>query len=114
MSYHMYADDTQIYVTFKPILHSHAEILPQLENCLSDVQMWMQYNILKLNDDKTEVIVFAPRRVSLNQADLSVTICNSNISPTSEVRNLGVIFDSSMTMQKQVSMACKLAYGHLR
>ena len=69
MSYHVYADDIQLYVTFKPTLHSHAEILPRLENCLSDVQMWMKHNILKLNDDKTKVIVFAPWRISLNQAD---------------------------------------------
>lgn len=55
LSYHLYADDTQL-----KLLYLSCE-LPQLNNstvlkaeeCIKDTQSWMVYNLLKLNDDKS-------------------------------------------------------------
>ena len=55
LSYHFYADDTQIYVFFN--VNDSANACTLLENCIVDVKMWMILNHLKLNDDKTEVIL---------------------------------------------------------
>ena len=34
-------------------------LLTILENCLNEIKMWVLCNILKLDDDKTEFIVFS-------------------------------------------------------
>ena len=33
------------------------ETIQQLEDCVRDIKLWMTHNLLKLNDDKTEIIV---------------------------------------------------------
>jgi len=60
LSNHFYADDSQLYLTFKPNDNVSArEALYRVESCLSDIVSWMHTNMLKLNSDKTEVIVFS-------------------------------------------------------
>jgi len=59
-SHQSYADDTQVYLVIKP-LDNWKNISRRLETCLSDVSVWMSSTMLKLNQDKSELIVFAPK-----------------------------------------------------
>ena len=54
--------------------------------------------MLKLNADKTEVIVFASGRNANLIRNISVTVGDSKINPSASVRNLGVMLDSKMEM----------------
>ena len=57
--YHTYADDTQLYVKFDSESPSSMQIdINRLEDCLWDVSHWMGHNGLKLNNDKTEWLIF--------------------------------------------------------
>ena len=59
INYHMYADDQQIYLSFKPSKAGDKEnCIRILEMCISEIREWMIVNKLKLNDDKMEFIVF--------------------------------------------------------
>ena len=60
LSYHSYADDTQLYIAIEHSANLHSELL-RMERCVADIRNWMRHNMLKLNDDKTELIVFASR-----------------------------------------------------
>ena len=54
----IYVDDTQLYLTIKPITQQAVDIgVARLEGCLTDIYTWMSQNKLKLNADKTEVLV---------------------------------------------------------
>ena len=54
--YHLYADDTQLYLTFKLNKNrSKEECIHSLENCINEIREWMYINLLKLNDGKTEL-----------------------------------------------------------
>ena len=54
VSYHNYADDTQIYVSLTAGEHGSVDTLC---HCIEQISVWMQNNSLQLNSDKTEIIV---------------------------------------------------------
>ena len=58
VNYHFYADDSQIYVSFKPTQSDADCALNKLESCVNEIREWMTNNFLKLNDDKSEIVVF--------------------------------------------------------
>ncbi len=53
ISYHFYADDTQIYL---PLRKNYVNALDSLVNCLKEVKAWMSANVLNFNESKTELI----------------------------------------------------------
>ena len=54
MSYHLYVDDTQLYITFDSSVSStHEVVIGQLESCIAEIRSWMLANMLELNNDKT-------------------------------------------------------------
>ncbi len=55
LSYHFYADDSQLYITFKPI--NEIATISNIEACIDDINNWMISNKLKLNKGKTELLV---------------------------------------------------------
>ncbi len=55
VSFHCYADDTQMYVPFK---QNDNQNLSALSDGLSDIKAWMSLNFFNLNESKTEAIVF--------------------------------------------------------
>lgn len=59
ISYHCYADDTQLYLPLEPG-HSNNNTLESLHDCLWDVKSWIACSSLQLNDCKTEVVLFGP------------------------------------------------------
>lgn len=67
VSFHCYADDTQLYVSFKP---SEQDQLSGISNCIQDVKDWMSQNFLQLNDDKTD------KTLSLAPSTWLMTCCH--------------------------------------
>ena len=47
----MFAADTQLYISFKR--SNPLASLPKLNNCISDIRVWMTKNTLKSFDSKT-------------------------------------------------------------
>jgi hypothetical protein len=110
-SYHIYADDTQYYVK---INSNWASTLTQIENCISDVNEWMNHNFLKLNQDKTEFIIFKPRQRHLLPNNYCLNISDCSLTPATHVKNLGVFLDSSLTMEKQINAISRACYQQIR
>ena len=55
VDYHFYADDTQLYISFKDCDVDVAKL--RVENCVADICQWMDVNELKLNHDKTKIML---------------------------------------------------------
>ena len=51
----MYADDTQLYVSYDTTDMEQRQLVGEhLENCICDIQFWMIPNKLQLNSKKTK------------------------------------------------------------
>ena len=110
----MYADDTQLYFSCPPVQAEIDRWIARTEACISDIRRWMQESYLKLNDNKTQFLLLGSRQQLAKFEVLHVHIGTTSVSPVEKSRNLGVIFDSNMTMESQVSNCVKLAYHSLR
>ena len=110
VNYHCYADDTQLYVESDDDDVARAEAIHKLEQCIADVCRWMNNNALKLNHNKTELIIFTRK----NTACMSMNIGTSTIQTTEHIKVLGVTLDSNLNYVKQISNACRNTYMHLR
>ena len=62
LNYHVYADDTQLYITFKSSQEPADSCITTLEKCIQEIRSWMRQNFLKLNDEKTEFLLFGSRQ----------------------------------------------------
>ena len=69
-------------------------------------------NKLKINDSKTEFIIFRSPILKQNLRDLSVSVGDMQVSPSSKVRDLG--FDQYLTFHYHISGICKSTHFHLR
>ena len=75
-----YADDQQIYLSFSPDQSRGKEkCLESLERCISDIHLWIRTNLLKLNDEKTELIVLGTRQQLSKVGDVTIMIGTDTI-----------------------------------
>ena len=74
LSHHYYADDTHLYMTMDNSNNNWRDGLTRIQLCVSETREWMNQNMLKLNDDKTELIVFTSKYKQDLYNDLSITI----------------------------------------
>ena len=106
-----YADDTQLYLSISP----SSSLPPEsLINCLIEIKNWMTTNLLKLNSKKTELLVVATLALLRKVGDFVLQVDGASISPSTEVRNLGVILDSTLSFQSHIKSISKAAFFHLR
>ncbi len=112
---HQYADDCQLYVAFKPANQSSTTSAQEnIEGCVNNIRQWMANNRLKLNDDKTEILVLRSPRLKHRVTLSTISIGEVEVEPSPRARNLGCFFDHSMNMELQVNNICKSSYYHLR
>ena len=106
VSHHMYADDTQLYDSCAP--SNFMSLSQNLERCCSSIKSWMTSNKLKLNEEKTEVLLCGTESMRKKIGAQSVTIANADINIVSKAKNLGVILDSSLSMEHQINYVVKV------
>ena len=89
-NYHLYADDTQLYSCYKNSAIDNA--ISEIPNCTSDINHWMTANKLKMNGDKTEIMICGsiPKSNNVQIESINDPI---DISDISDVRNLGIFLD---------------------
>jgi len=74
----------------------------------------MRTNMLKLNSDKTEVMLFISKDNAIHMEHLTVCFGDINITSVNTVRNVGVIFDAALNMEQQLNTICRSGYHQFR
>jgi len=114
VSYYAYADDSQ-GLKFSDTLNAR-HVVTSLERSVVDVGSWCGSMRLQLNAAKTELIWFgtAGNLQRLNPQDMHMHLGTETIRPSDIVRDLGVYFDSRLTMHDHVSRLTRTCFYHLR
>ena len=114
LKYHLYADDTQLYISFTPT--NSALCLETLTTTFTDILSWMNLNKLLLNPSKTEFLLIGTKQQRLKFSDLTnLSLSNDIIPVSSSARNLGFIFDSDMSFSEQINSCFQiLSFSHPR
>ena len=112
INHHMYADDTQLYQAAS--IDDLPSLVNTIESCCSDVKSWMLSNGLKLNEDKTEVLVCSTN-AKLHTIDMPfVTIDDTTVPVSKSAKNLGVHLDPTLSMDQQISSMVRIMNFELR
>ena len=92
-----------------------SELLHTMQSCISDVKAWATASMLKLNDNKTELLLVTSRRSKhLHSIPASITIGNAQIPFKQSVKNLSFTLDCHLTMNAHVSNIAQTCYFELR
>ena len=110
--YHLYADDTQLYGSDYP--NELPDLINRFEHCIAEVKAWMKVNKLKLNDEKTEVILLGNNNITKYVLSPSLHINDISLETTDKVKNLGVTIDKNLSLSCFISSLCKKSYVQLR
>ena len=111
--HHLYADDTQIYLSLSKTGPEMS--LSLVQQCLQDVSDWMIASKLKLNPDKIEFIPIGTK----SQRDkfrkyFPTKLLDQDVTPTDSARNLGVELDKDFNFKKYISKVCRSCCYHIR
>ena len=81
-----------------------------MNSCTTDIKTWMSQNQLKLNDDKTEALLFTPPNLNTSTPIPSGVQVGPHLIPFCvSAKNLGFILDSELSMKEHIKSVCQLA-----
>ncbi len=110
-------DDNGLYIAFIPPSHKDPatfnRAIANIESCVLDIRSWIAFNILKLNNPKTELLLIGSHYCVLVPCS-PIQIGNKQVPPSVSTRNLGVIFDSGMTLEALVNSVVSAAFYHIK
>ncbi|KAJ1101580.1 hypothetical protein NDU88_006646 [Pleurodeles waltl] len=108
-----YADDTQLILS---LTKDPSSTKTNLQDGMKDVAEWMKLSRLKLNSDKTEVLILGNTPSAWDDSWWPMALGTAP-TPSDHALNLGFILDPLLTMTKQVnavSSSCFLTLRMLR
>ena len=85
-----------------------------MEGCVDEIKKWMASNMLKLNEEKTEFIIFGTHQKLKKLQNITIRIGNTNIIPVDHVRNLGFIMDKFCKNIRHINHLSSSLFQQLR
>ena len=110
-----FADDHQLYVSFSPDFQ-YAFLGDRIRLVMNQIDNWMNCFFLKLNQNKTQVIVFGPESVR-NKISINGVFVENNktcIRFRNIVKNLGIFLDASLSFSDQIKSVVSTAFASIK
>ena len=113
--YHLYADDTQLYISGK--VNEAVNLIQKMNRDLAKISEFSVNNFLRLNEGKSKYIIIGsrPNIKKINDMNLpDISINNKPIEREIVVKNLGILFDQFMSWDAEVSKCISNGYLKLK
>ena len=104
-----YADDHKIAFRIQVgDLENEATVIKQLDECLLDIMHWMNQKKLKMNNSKTEIILYGTKQ-QLSKVNISsVNVGGIEVKCVDHVRDLGVLMENNLSFDRHIRKNVKL------
>ena len=107
---HLYADDTQVYISFCPASKSDTDSAVRKINArVAGIRTWMIQNRLQFNNSKLEALLMCAPHMRSILSVLHLEVSVSRTVPSDVVRNIGAFFDQNLNMQHHFKQLCRKA-----
>ena len=107
--HYSFSDDIQLQMSAPPDRMS--DLPNSMQSCKSDLKALATANMLKLNDNKTELMLVTSNRTKhLHKLPTSITIGNAQILFKQSEKNMGFTLDCHLTMHAHVSNIARTCY----
>jgi len=110
----MFADDTQSYSYYQ--ISETPLLVARLSSCIDYLAKSYASLRLQLNPSKTEFIWFGSHTnlLKIPSSSRPLQVCDSLVDYSEVVRDLGVFFDSEMSMKHHISKTASTCFYHIR
>jgi hypothetical protein len=113
VNHKLYADDTQLFLSFSAV--NFSENIKILQQTICEISNWMASNFLSLNPSKTEFLLLGlPAQLAKIENPTLFLPSKVNIKPVPSARNLGIIFDSNLSFSDHISHITKSCFANIR
>ena len=85
-----------------------------LSSTLDKVYFWLTSNRLSVNPTKTEYLLVGTAQQRAKLTSSSLVFQGQQLTPSTQVRNLGVLFDPDLSYHKHISKICSTSFYHIR
>ena len=106
-----YVDDTKLLISF---LVTESDSIEQKINAdLTRIRNWCFENYLLLNPDKTKLVIYGSRQMLRKMPSFSLTMLGKDLKPSDVVKDLGVIFDPSLSFDAHITSLVSSCFSKL-
>ena len=94
------------------------DCLVKLQNCLSDINVWMHHHFLKLNINKTDIMELSLYTSLMPKVFTHCSLflddnTHLNFDTVKQVKNLEFIFNDTLCLESQINQVIKTGYNRL-
>ena len=109
----VYADDTQLLDQAKPDQQGLAALRSRIQGTLTTMDCWFKQNSLKMNPNKTDIILTGTRPNIKKTKNFEVSFKDETLVPSLSTRLLGVTIDAFLSWEDHISQIVRKCNGIL-
>lgn len=98
-----YADDTQILYSAPSKPDDLSRLRSRAEENIQNLQRWFSLNSLKMNSNKTGLILLGTRNSLAKTTNFALEVSDVIIQPEKKIKMLGVFLDPTLTWEPHIS-----------
>ena len=93
---------------------SETIVIKLLSECLQDIIFWINQKKLKMNNSKTEIILYGTNQQLAKVNISSVNVGGIDVKCVDHVRDIGVLMENNLSFDRHIRKKCQIAHIQLR